>query len=300
MTLPNFLIIGAAKSGTTALHSYLRQHPDVYMPEKKELSYFSHSITAPAINKLYLEEEIKSLEEYICYFSDATTEKAIGEASPMYLYFEIASVRINSLIPDCKIIAILRNPIERAYSAYLHAVRDWREPAKDFYEALDLEKNRINEGWSILYHYVNAGLYSHQLERYYEIFPSEKILVLLYDDLLSDPKMVFNDIFSFLGVDQNFFPDTAHHPNVSGKIKSQNFHSFMERFFIYDNPIKAISRIIIPKKIRQTAMSSLRSINMEKQKIPDEFRQFLRPKFLNEINSLQQILGRDLSEWIKY
>lgn len=297
MTLPNFLIIGAAKSGTTALHSYLRQHPDIYMPEKKELSYFSHSITVPNIPRLYLEEEIRSFDEYESYFSHATKEKAVGEASPMYLYNKIASVRIKSLIPQCKIIVILRNPIDRAYSAYLHAVRDWREPAKDFYEALDLEPKRIKEGWSILYHYVNAGLYSQQLERYYSSFPSENIRVFLFEDLLSNPIMLFKDIFSLLGVDPNFEPDMTNHPNVSGTIKSRSYHSFMERLFVNDNPIKAISRVLVPKKIRQAAMLSLRSINMEKQKIPDEYRQTLSVKFAEEIYSLQRLIGRDLSEW---
>jgi hypothetical protein len=298
MTLPNFLIIGAAKSGTTALHNYVRQHPEIYMPEKKELSFFAHHITVPSVPKMYVEEEIRTLTEYESYFDDVTTEKAIGEASPMYLYYEIASERIKSYIPDTKLIAILRNPIERAYSAYLHAVRDWREPAKDFYEALALEPKRINENWSILYHYINAGLYSKQIDRYYSQFPSENVLILFYDDLLKDPIGLIKVIFSFLKVNPNFLPDIAHHPNVSGKIRSPIFHSFMEKLFIKKNPIKTISRLILPKKIRRVTMLSMQAINMEKQKMPEEYRKHLRSFFIEDIKNLQEILGRDLSTWL--
>lgn len=299
MRRPNFLIIGAAKSGTTALHSYLRQHPQIFMPEKKELNYFSPRFANTNVPKIHADEVVDTLDEYESYFAGVTIEKAIGEATPTYLYYEKTPERIKALIPDVKLIAILRNPIERAYSAYLHAIRDWREPAKDFYEALALEPERIKQNWSILYHYITVGLYSEQVDRYFFHFPKDKIKTFLYDDLLNNPQELFQEIFRFLDVDPDFTPDITHRPNVSGKIKNTFLHTVMENLFMKRNPIKSISRIILPKKLRQATTTSLRAMNMEKHKIPDEYRMHLKPFFVEDMTKLQELLRRDLSAWMK-
>ena len=134
MTLPNFLIIGAAKSGTTALYRYLYDHPEIYMSERKELHYFSYPETSKLTKgpHTYKRLSVSTLAEYMTFFDGARDEIAIGEASPSYLYLPGTAERIYQLLPNVKIIAILRNPVERAFSAYMHARRDKWEPIPDF------------------------------------------------------------------------------------------------------------------------------------------------------------------------
>lgn len=299
MVLPNFLIIGAGKSGTTALYTYLKQHPDVYMPEQKELRFFSYTSPAPSsVPKEYRIEGVTSLEEYQGHFKDWKMQKAIGEASPTYLYTIGTAERIHATLPDVRLIAILRNPVEQAYSAYLHAVRDWCEPARDFAEALTLEEERIQAGWGMLWHYKRIGLYSEQLGRYQKVFNPEQMKVVLYDDLVNAPGNLLKELFLFLEVDPLFSPDMTEHPNVSGAPKSVFLHRLMKAIFMKPNPIKFISRLVLPKSVRRNFMLSIRAKNLQKQQMSQEDRQYLMAFFREDILKLQDTISRDLSGWL--
>ncbi|MCW5935662.1 MAG: sulfotransferase, partial [Fimbriimonadia bacterium] len=158
MRMPNFLIIGAAKSGTTALYFYIKQHPEVFMAKVKEPRFFAYEGGVPewkgpldAENNAWV---ITDKEVYTALFNDVSEEKVWGEASPIYLYSEPAPERIKNYAPDAKLVAILRHPIERAYSHYLHLIRDNREPLRDFGKALDLEPERMANGWEWSWHYT--------------------------------------------------------------------------------------------------------------------------------------------------
>ncbi len=151
MTLPNFLVIGATKSGTTSLYTYLKQHPEVYMP-MKEPNFFALEGREPPFFrgpegwKEPSQKRITDLEGYRTLFAGASGEKAMGEVSPLYLYAPQAAYRIRRYVPEAKLVAILRNPVERAYSAYMHLVREDREPL-GFAEALKEEERRIQSNW---------------------------------------------------------------------------------------------------------------------------------------------------------
>ncbi len=153
MAMPNFLIIGAAKAGTTALYSYLKQHPQIYMSPEKEPHFFAFEGEQPNFGGTAGKQEwlnrtvITDIETYRKQFQKVSREIAIGEASALYLYIPKAVERINHYIPDVKLITILRNPIERAYSAFLFQIRDELEPITDFAQALEEEKIRINKNW---------------------------------------------------------------------------------------------------------------------------------------------------------
>ena len=152
MTMPNFLIIGAVKAGTTSLHDWLSQHPQIYMSSIKELNFFAFEgdnleVFKGKFNKEYLAGFETTLQGYRKHFQGVTNEIAIGESSPTYLYHPKAPERIQHYIPDVKLIAILRNPVERAYSNYLHTIRDSIEPFTDFAQALEEEESRIQDGW---------------------------------------------------------------------------------------------------------------------------------------------------------
>jgi hypothetical protein len=300
MTLPNFLIIGAAKSGTTALYRYLYDHPQIFMSERKELHYFSYPETSKLTRgpDTYHRIAVSTLDEYKNCFSKVKDEIAIGEASPSYLYLPGTAQRIKKTIPDVKLIAILRNPVDRAYSAYMHAIRDGWEPISDFYSALAQEQKRIDAGWEIAWHYTNMGFYFQQINRYYQVFNSSKIKIFLYDDLLNDPLGLIRDIFRFINVDDTFIPDISIRPNVSGRLRSRFIYDLTNRIFIKSNPIKSLSRSVLPEKIRWRFTTVLRNMNIKKKKMPEDARMKLVPIFKEDILKLQELTSLDLTNWL--
>jgi hypothetical protein len=300
MILPNFLIIGAAKSGTTAIYTYIKQHPDIFMSSPKELRYFSYRGPYPeGLDEKYIHKGVTTFEEYIAHFSEVKDEKIIGEASPMYLYVPGTAERIHAVIPNVKLFAILRNPIDRAFSAYMHAIRDWLEPSSSFKMALEKEQERIEAGWGILWHYIKAGFYYEQLNRYYEIFDPCQIKVVLYNDLVKTPGELMKSIFDYLEVDPNFIPDMIAKPNVSGFPKNSKFHKFMYRLFMQDNIIKHVGRKLFSESFRRRVMVNMRLINLEKRSMPDDIRKQLKDLFVDDIRKLENLIDRDLAFWLE-
>lgn len=298
MTLPNFLIIGAAKSGTTAIYTYIKQHPQIYMSPRKELRFFSNITPPPNVPKEYIHEGVSTLEEYESFFDGVRDEKAYGESSPMYLYTPGTAERIKATLPHVKLFAILRNPVDRAYSAYTHGLRDWIEPATTFEEALALEQERIRAGWGMLWHYTQAGFYYEQLKRYYEIFDPSQIMVVLHDDLVQDVDGLLRKLFIYLDVDPDFKPDTTSRPNASGFPKNEALHKWMRRLFYEDNIIKDISAKVFPRSFRKSVVRNVRKVNLEKRRLPEKTREELQEVFHEDIQKLEGLLNRDLSKWL--
>jgi hypothetical protein len=304
VSLPNFLIIGAAKAGTNALYHYLRQHPQVYMSPWKEPKFFAfeseadlgfraaNGRDAPVNASVILDQA-----EYEELFDDAGDEElARGEASTHYLYVERSPGRIKELIPDAKLIAVLRNPVDRAFSSYQHLVRDDLEPL-DFGAALDAEPQRIAEHYAYLYRYTDMGFYSEQLDRYEKTFPENQLCVLLYDDLRSDPEGTCRRIFSFLGVDEDFIPDMSGEYNRSGVPKSR----FMHRLFNPSAPMKRRLWNVTPRFARERlldAQTKMVNRNLQRQTMPEPERDRLRDVFREEVGRLEARLDRDLSHWL--
>ena len=215
-TLPNFLIIGAAKAGTTALHEYLQQHPQIYMTPTKETNFFAFAgedlnFQGPKDEALK-DFSITDLDTYQAEFAEVTNEKAIGEACPSYLYYPQAASRIKHYLPDVRLIVILRNPVDRAYANFLHTVRDDREPYRNFALALQEEPNRIDNNWEWFWHYIQVGFYGKQLKHYYETFAPSQIKIYLYEDLKENAIALLQDIFCWLEVENTFVPDMALRP----------------------------------------------------------------------------------------
>ena len=197
MTMPNFIIIGAAKSGTTALYKYLQQHPDIFMSEVKEPRFFAFEGETLAFKgphdhgTRFNAETITDLATYQALFDGVKTESAIGEASPAYLSSaEKASARIHHHVPQAKLIAILRQPAERAYSGFMHTVRNGWEKNLQFDQVLKQEPQRIQENWGALWQHQTLGFYSEQLSHYYKRFSKEQMRVYLHDDLKKDARII--------------------------------------------------------------------------------------------------------------
>jgi hypothetical protein len=289
MTLPNFLIIGAMKSGTTSLYYYLKQHPQIYMSSVKEPNFFalegSNLDFDGAEGKERIQRWIKR---------GAASTLAIGEASPMYLYSPEAPYRIRYYVPEAKLITILRNPVERAYSAFLYMTRDGREPLNGFSQALQAEESRMRDNWEWIWHYKHLGFYYTQLKRYFDVFDRDQIKVYLYEDLRADPLRVLQDIFRFLEVDETFVPDTSLRHNVSGTPKS----GVLPRLIFRRNPVKAVLRPLFPRGLRQRISVSLRSQYLvEAPPLAPEVRRELLEAYRDDVLKLESLIERDLSGW---
>lgn len=296
MTMPNFLIIGAEKSGTTALYHYLKQHPQIYMSSVKEPNFFS--LEGEKLDDLgpgHLPSgHITDIEDYRKLFRGVSDETSIGEASPAYLYQQKAAERIRHHIPDAKLIAILRDPVERAYSNFLHCISLGREPLEDFEQALQEEEMRVQNNWRGLWHYKRKGFYYEQLQRYFDLFDKSQMRVYLYEDLNEDPSGTLRDIFHFLEVDDSFIPDTSARFNVSGVPRNKALHSLVTNL---NRP--AIKRFI-PIRVLHALREPVRDrILTEPPQLSPEVRGLLIEVFREDILKLQELIDRDLSGWLE-
>ncbi len=220
----DFVIGGTQKGGTSALDSFLRQHPEICMPEtRKELHFFDR------------ETDDKDYNKYHANFKPKPEHRVIGEASPIYMYWETAPYRIWKYNPKTKWILALRNPVERAFSAWNMETKRGKEKLP-FAEAIEKEPERCREALPLqhrVYSYVDRGFYAHQVRRLFNIFGKEKCLILLNEELRSDHKETLRRVFEFLGVDSSFVPREAsvfeqEYPN---KIDNRLRSSLIETFY---------------------------------------------------------------------
>jgi hypothetical protein len=299
MPWPNFLIIGAQKGGTTVFESYIEQHPEMFVADRKELNFFAFEgqqeyFKGPfddVANRFIVSEK----EAYLKYFQKAN-HKAIGESSVIYLYHPEAPARIKHHIPQAKLIAILRNPIDRAFSAFMHLKRDQRETAATFEEALALEPERIRQGWETLYFYRQVGKYAEQLERYFRLFDRKQIKVFLYDELKDEPQKVIREAFEFLNVSTDFQPDMSFERNASGLPRVQ----MLNDFFTKPNVIKSILKPVVPVVWYRKFQSVMQSANLKRgDRMNSDTKRELEEFFTPEISRLSELLNRDLSFWLK-
>jgi Sulfotransferase family len=301
MTMPNFLIIGAMKSGTTALYHYLRQHPQIYLdPTRKESQFFSFEgqmpdFCGPGDESIY-RYFINNVREFEALFGDASGRPAVGEVGTIYLYMPRTAERIKHYIPAARLIAILRHPADRAYSNYLHRVRERLEPCAEFAEALRHEPIRRQQNWSPEWHYLQVGFYYGQLKRYYEIFDPDQIRVYLYDDFQSNPIRLLQDIFAFIGVDDTFVPNVTLRHNVAGVPRSRMLYRFLDK----RNPLKSAMKPFIPREFRLASQEILRRLNQRRPPPLDPaLRRELVQVYQEDILKLQDLIGRDLSHWLE-
>lgn len=197
-SFPNFIIAGVQKSGTTSLFDYICQHPNVNRPLRKEIHFWDNN-------------EEKGVSWYKGHFPIRDKDSITGESTPAYLWREDIAQKIHDLLPDCKIIIILRNPVERSFSEYLMNKKIGHEH-ETFEFAIEHEKERLQK--SHLFGYIQKSIYLQQVKRYYDLFDKNQILVLSYDDLKSNPESITQQCYSFLGLD-DFTPDCSVKLNVT-------------------------------------------------------------------------------------
>ncbi len=296
--LPNFLVVGAAKSGTTSLYHLLGQHPDIYMSPEKEPEYFSFMNAAPDFigpgRQPMNSGIINDQAEYRALFDGAAGEKAIGECSTSYLFLAQAAVNIHSTLPSCKIIVILRQPADRTFSHYMDHVLSLNEELP-FEAALGAEPEREAQNWRWGYQYSGHSRYYQQVKRYYDRFGKGNVMVCLFERLQTEPRDLMADIYRFLGVDDNFQPKAGVVHNPSGQPRWMA----LQKFLMAHNPVKTGLKLLVPPPLREYTKRWLRRINLRRTALDPEVRQRLVELFREDVLALQQLIGQDLSGWLR-
>jgi len=296
LPFPNFIVIGAARSGTTSLHHYLGQHPQIFICPVKEPNYFAFDgafgeLRGPGTAHL-VDKSVVHRDAYLALFEQAGGARAIGEVSPRYMIAEGCAGRIHRTIPQARLIAILRHPVERAWSGFIGHRKDGWEQCEDFRAAFTAESARKAAGHSMGLHF-SAGLYAAQLEPYFELFGPERIRVVLYDDLLSNPAKLFSDLFRFLQVDPGFPVDTSVRHNPSGIIRNPALRFFWAR----SEMLRRNLRGIIPEPLRNWAYAQI-SRNQVSTGLPAAFRSEFIGYYRNDIQRLSAMIDRSLDHWL--
>jgi hypothetical protein len=293
--LPNFVVVGAPKCGTTSLYYYLRQHPQVFLPQRKELHYFafpflSRLIAGPGDSSI-LATSCRTLEEYRNYFTDARDEKAVGDISPSYFHYaEEVAPQIHSTLGEPKIIVMLRDPVQKAFSQYMHLIRDNRETL-EFPAALDAEEQRIGQGYSAMWRYAESSLFFRRTQRFIEEFGRERVRVVLFDDLARDPAHTVAGVFEFLGVDPAVPVQLDSTFNRSGAPRSRLLASAITR----PNPVTRLARRLLPLSITGKVRDLLQRANTgEKHDLDAASRDRLRQFFAADTAELETLLQRAL------
>lgn len=291
MVLPNFLIIGTPKAGTTSIYHYLNQHPEIFLSPKKEPHFFSF------IDEKKPHWAVKNIIEYEKLFQGVTQEKAIGEASTWYLYSQYAAEQIKKLIPNTKLIIILRNPIERAYSSWAFSVQHGWESIGDFEQALQAEENRIANNCEWDFHYLKTGFYYNQIQRYFELFPREQIFICTYDNLKQDCASLLKRIFSFLEVNDDFIPDISTRHNRTALYRNK----FINQLITKSSYWKEVAKELIPNTIGKKIKNKLMQTNQYSvPKLSQEIKIKYNLLYKEDILRTSELIDLDISQWLNF
>ncbi|MEY4517492.1 MAG: hypothetical protein RLZZ499_91 [Cyanobacteriota bacterium] len=302
---PNLFIVGQPKTGTTALHQFLGQHPEIYMSSIKEPHFFCadfhlESDRAYGKQRFY---DFRSESAYLQLFSKAKNVKVAGESSTNYLYSQVAAEKIYNFNPDAKIIIVLREPAKFLYSLHSHYVKFTEENEPDFLTALALETKRKQEealsprvtSPSYLY-YSQRVQYYQQVKRYCDRFKPEQIKVIIFEEFKSANEHIFREVLEFLGVEPNFTPEySAINVNKEVKFKAVNN--------LINNPLaKSISKNLLSQEfndfVRDNVVEKLLWHQAPKAKIPEEIKLQLKQQYQPEVAKISELLQLDLlSKW---
>ncbi|RQH23134.1 sulfotransferase domain-containing protein [Okeania hirsuta] len=291
--LPNFIIFGSTKSGSTSLCNYLVQHPDIFISKKKEPNFFLYDEGSIITNKKG-KTTVYTIDWYKYWFRKAQ-EKAIGEASVSYIANEQAPIRIKSRLPDVKLIALLRDPVSRVYSHYLFNQRNNKhEGEKSLLKVIEADQK---QGYPE--QYFEKGLYYYYLKKYFDIFDRQNIKLFLFEDFTSDPLKVVKDIFTFLNVDSSFVPVVGAKDAPSGIPKNQTIYNFIYKDNFLRKALRPIIRTLFPnREKRRTLWTNLISRNLSRPPLPSETRKVILEMYKPDIIKLQELIDRDLSKWL--
>jgi hypothetical protein len=294
--IPNFVLIGAAKTGTTSLHRWLGQHPDIFVPRQKGLHFFTaqwlrENSSGPGDDRL-LQDLTPTWESYLAHYADAAGRKAIGDVSPSYFSWWPSREAIAKYLGEPRILLVLRDPVQKAFSQYTHLIRDGRETLS-FWEALQAEPERKARRFGALWLHLESALYAEPTERFLEYFGRERMKILIFEDLIRDPQAVLREIFAFLGVDPGVPLDTTEAQNRSGAPRSKLLASAVN-----DPRLRRIARTLLPTGFVSRLGRKATELNTgEKPILDDRSRAFLIERTKEDRRRLAKLLDRRVA-WL--
>jgi hypothetical protein len=305
--LPDFFIVGHAKSGTTALYEMLRRHPQIYLPDQKEPWFFASDMR-PRFEPPAAGSPPATLAEYLALFAEAAPEQRAGEASSSYLWSRTAAARIAEVQPAARIIAILREPASFLRSLHLQLVQTHVESERDLRKAVSLEADRRN-GRHVprrshrpqLLQYADHVRYAEQLGRYHELFGPEQVLVLIYEDFRRDNEATVRKVLRFLEVDESH-PIEVLDANPSVALRSQQLDELVHAVSVGRGPLsqaaKATVKALTPRGPRRgmLQLTHRRVVHGTPRPADQSFMLELRHRFKGEVVALSEYLDRDLVE----
>ncbi len=299
--LPDTFIAGAPKCGTTSLYHWLQTHPEVYMSPFKEPRYFCHDLD--------FHWRYDDLGDYLGLFGAAETMDGIkrrGESSVWYLYSEVAARNIADLcgVEGTRIIAMVRNPVDMVYSWHSQLVWMGNEQITDFQEAWNAQEDRkagkrlpqkVNPRQGL--YYRKLPLYTEQIQRMHDVFGEERVLTLVFDDLVKDNPGTYEQVCAFLGVDDTYRPDFEHrNPNTT--VRSSWFRTVTQDL---PSPIQAVTSRL-PMGLRLRLREIVKNLNTrveDREPMDPAFREHLKEEFRPEVARLSKLLDRDLMDWVE-
>lgn len=301
MVLPNFLVIGPPKAATTALHAALAEHPQLYLSPVKEPRFFLTDGSPPP--RSGGPGDVQTYQEYVWrrsdyeeLFAEAPPSTLCGESSPFYLHDLDAQGRISRLLPEAKLIAVLRDPVDRAHSNWAHLWSAGLEPIADFVAACAAEPQRVADGWAPFWQYTGLGRYGEQLEHLYTLFPRESVLLLHYRELRDNPAATLDRVCAFLGVDTGVLrtvPSENVRPHVAETVVNRGLQTVLRaganvghRFPV---PLRRVARGPLLRLLQRGGG--------RRPRITPKQRAILLASFADDISRLEAVTGQSYSDW---
>ena len=304
MALPDFLIAGAPKAGTTAVHVALARHPQLYLSRVKEPKYFLTSGRPRAQggpgDAKTLRAQVWQLEAYEALFADAPPDTLLGESTSLYLRDADALRRIHATIPDVRIIALLRDPVDRAHSNWAHLWSAGLEPEHDFVTACLLEQKRTEAGWAPFWRYLSLSKYGEQLDLLWTLFPREHTLVLRYRELRESPAETLDRITAFLGVRTGLVTQTTAE-NVTAHATISPANRAVARALRIGSSLEGALPAPFDKSVGLANGFLSRHLQREqrvREPLTRDQREALLPHFIDDITLLERLMGESFADWL--
>jgi hypothetical protein len=295
----NFFCIGVAKAGTTTLHDLLSRQDNIALPRRKETNYFSFGVlgkpefTGPLDNSSVNEPTVTSIEEYINDF-DITQGCLVGEICPSYA-LEGAAKNIYEHNPNAKIIIILREPVDRAYSNYQHLVRDGRE-YESFEDALAAESERLDQGWEWFWGLRRNSYYYDTVNAYIEAFGKENVKIIFFEDFVKNQEQHLKAVMEFIGLDSDKINYEEFSSNKSGVVSEK--WRFLHKALLSEGALNSMLRAVLPTTFRKKLGYLLKSFSTVKGNVSAETRVSLSEGFSSDLIKLNELIGGRVSEWL--
>jgi hypothetical protein len=308
MRIPDLFIVGAPKAGTTSLHDWLGQHPDIFMCPTKEPHFFCRDFheQSDALHGMRRYFKHRTEDDYLALYADRGNEKVAGEAATSSLYSKVAAGEIQRFNPDARIVVLLREPTSLVYSFHSYLLSYAEEDIESFREAIESEPRRragdpeclpkLVRHPSRLF-YSEIGALGDQVQRYLDRFPREQILLIVFDDLKRAPLEVYRQVLRFAGVDDSFSPKmTVRNENRI------NRYAWLTRLRADpDAPLKLAVKRLLPRTAYNRLRGRLQAFNRQKGKrapMDPDLRERLMRQFRPQVEALSRMTGRDLlDEW---